>query len=73
MPDRKKSSSKSASITKKPAIECGTEKARRRPFTVAIPEGKSEDGALLEFINECLIPILGEKFVNEQNCDPGKF
>ncbi len=31
-----------------------------------IQAGESDDGAIREFINDCLVPILAERFMSEQ-------
>jgi hypothetical protein len=66
MPELKKTSSKGSNNEKKPIRQHGTAKAGRKPLTIAIQAGESDERAIRGFINDCLIPILAERFLSDR-------
>ncbi|MBB6147368.1 hypothetical protein HNQ77_005364 [Silvibacterium bohemicum] len=66
MPEPEKTSNNGSNNTRRPIRGNETEKTRRRGLTMIIQAGESDDGAIREFINDCLVPILAERFMSEQ-------
>jgi hypothetical protein len=66
MLEPKKTSNNGPNNTRKPIRQNETEKTGRRGLTMIIQAGESDDGAIREFINDCLAPILAERFMSEQ-------
>ena len=62
----KKTFSKRSKDTRKPIRRHETAKAVRKPLTMIIQAGESDEVAIREFINECLVPILAERFMGER-------
>jgi hypothetical protein len=66
MPELKKASSKGSNNEKKRIRQHGIVKAGRKPLTIAIQVGESDERAIRGFINDCLIPILAERFMSDR-------
>jgi hypothetical protein len=66
MPELKKTSSKESNNEKKPIRQHRTAKAGRKPLTIAIQAGESDERAFRWFINDCLIPIFAERFISDR-------
>jgi hypothetical protein len=66
MSEPKKKFSKGSNDTRKPIRRHETAKAERKPLTMIIQAGESDEVAISEFINECLAPILAQRFMRER-------
>ncbi len=66
MSEPKKAFSKVSKDTRKPTRRRETARAGRKPLTMIIQAGESDEIAIREFINECLVPILAEPFMSER-------
>jgi len=58
--------SKKSNDTRKPIRRRETAKAGRKPCTMMIQAGESDEVAIREFINECIVPILAERFMGRR-------
>jgi hypothetical protein len=64
MREPKKTCSERSKDTMKSVRRRDTLKTQKKPSRIIIQAGESDDVAMREFINECLVPILAEQFMN---------
>lgn len=66
MSEPKKTSSKRSKDIRKSIRQHETAKAGRKLLTMIIQAGESDEIAIREFLNECLVPILAKRFMSEK-------
>jgi hypothetical protein len=62
----KKKSSISINNKERPISRRTTEETGEKLMTIVIEAGKSDQVAFTEFMQSCLVPILAERFMSEQ-------
>lgn len=72
MSEPKKTFSKRSKDTRKLIGRHETVEAARKPSTIIIQAGESDEVAIREFINGCLVPILAKGFMSEKQRQSSK-